>query len=662
MMDRTTEKIKFFRFELLSAAMLLIGIVAGGWDVVWFDSHIRFLWYLVAFLPVGLPVLREAFENMVHGKLCNEFTLMTLASAGAFYIGEFPEGVAVMLFYSVGEKLQDMASDNARDHIASLLDLRPDMTRVVRDGKEEEIRSEDVEIGDRIKIRVGERLSVDGTLLSEDADFNAAAITGESKPVLLHKGDEVMAGFIPLSDTVTVSAIRNFEHSALSRILTMVEEASDRKAPAELFIRKFARIYTPVVVCLSLLLVLSPWIYSILVPDFHYVFNDWLYRALVFLVVSCPCALVISIPLGYFGGIGAASTKGILFKGGSQLDAVTMIDAVAFDKTGTLTTGQFEVKEVIPDENAGYSRHDILRYVVAAEKSSNHPVAVALKKYAESSNLSLFKEETEFKTISGRGLKGIIDGKEVLVGNRQLLESNGVVVSQTVADIDELTILCSVNGRYTGCIVLEDKVKDGALHVAEELKSLGITELHLLSGDKRNIVSSLANRIGIHHAEGELLPEQKADYIDKLRMQKGHKVAFVGDGINDAPVLACSDIGIAMGAMGSDVAIETADIVIQDDNPMKVADAIRIGRKARNIVMENIIFSIGVKVAVMTLGAFGLTNLWMAVFADVGVSLLAILNALRLRLVIEREGNAVANCHHACANKSHHHHSGCCGH
>lgn len=661
-MDRTTEKIKFFRFELLSAAMLLVGIVAGGWDIVWFDSYIRFLWYLVAFLPVGLPVLREAFENMVHGELCNEFTLMTLASAGAFYIGEFPEGVAVMLFYSVGEKLQDMASDNARDHIASLLDLRPDMTRVVRDGKEEEIRSEDVKIGDRIKIRVGERLSVDGILLSEDADFNAAAITGESKPVLLHKGDEVMAGFIPLSDTVVVSAIRNFEHSALSRILTMVEEASDRKAPAELFIRKFARIYTPVVVCLSLLLVLSPWIYSILVPDFHYVFNDWLYRALVFLVVSCPCALVISIPLGYFGGIGAASTKGILFKGGSQLDAVTMINAVAFDKTGTLTTGQFEVKEVIPEENVGYSRHDILRYVVAAEKSSNHPVAVALKKYAESCNLSLFKEETEFKTISGRGLKGIIDGKEVLVGNRQLLESNGVVVSQTVADIDELTILCSVNGRYMGCIVLEDKVKDGALHVAEELKSLGITELHLLSGDKRNIVSSLANRIGIHHAEGELLPEQKADYIDKLRMQKGHKVAFVGDGINDAPVLACSDIGIAMGAMGSDVAIETADIVIQDDNPMKVADAIRIGRKTRNIVMENIIFSIGVKVIVMILGAFGLTNLWMAVFADVGVSLLAILNALRLRLVIEREGNAVANCHHACANKSHHHHSGCCGH
>ncbi|MCM1311300.1 MAG: cadmium-translocating P-type ATPase [Bacteroides sp.] len=654
-MKQKMEWIGVFRLELLSAVMLAVGMLAEHSGTEWFVGIVQLLWFVAAFFPVGFPVLREAVGNMRHGSFCNEFMLMTLAAVGAFYIGEYPEGVAVMLFYSVGEKLQDIATDSARSHIASLVDLRPDTTRVIRDGKEGKVRSEEVRVGDLINVRVGERLSVDGTLLSDSAAFNASAITGESTPVTLYKGDEVMAGFIPVTDMIQVKALRNFEHSALSRILTMVEEASERKAPAELFIRKFARVYTPAVVGLSVLLVLIPLIYSLFVPEYCYVLDDWLYRALVFLVVSCPCALVISIPLGYFGGIGAASTKGILFKGGSQLDMAARINAVAFDKTGTLTTGQFEVKCVMPAEAGEYSKEDILRDVVLAEKDSNHPIAVALKKYADECHMLLPADETDFKTVSGLGMTGILNGDAVLVGNRQLLENNGVKVPQEVVDIEELTVLCSVNGKYVGCVILEDSVKDGALHTVEELNSLGIRNLFLLSGDKRNIVARLANRIGIVHAEGDMLPDSKVDYVSQLKQRQGYTVAFVGDGINDAPVLACSDMGVAMGAMGSDVAIEAADIVIQDDNPVKIADAIEIGRKTRRIVTENILLSIGVKVVVIFLGALGLTSLWMAVFADVGVSLLAIFNALRLRFVIERKDTANGRHLHTHLHASHHH-------
>lgn len=650
-----------FRSEALSMTVLLVGIILGYSDAGWFDEGIRMLWYVAAFLPVGIPVVREALESLWHGKVCNEFMLMTLAAAGAFYIGEYPEAVAVMLFYAVGEKLQEMAANSARNHISALMDLRPDRTRVVREGREEEVRSEDVRLGDVVKVRAGERLSLDGTLLSDGAEFNAAAITGESKPVFLHKGDEVMAGLTPTADTVLVAVVRSFEHSALSRILKLVEEAADRKAPAELFIRKFARVYTPVVVGISVLVVLVPWLCSWMSGS-AFLFSDWLYRALVFLVVSCPCALVISIPLGYFGGIGAASTKGILFKGGCQLDTVTKVDAIAFDKTGTLTTGLFKVEGIMEDEGGRYTRDEILRYVALAELSSNHPIAKTVREYAEAHGMTLSPERAEMRNVAGMGLKGRIDGDEVLVGNRRLLEQEGIAVPEEIAGIEDLTILCGVNHAYAGCIVLEDTAKEGVADAVKELKSMGIENLYLLSGDKQNIVAKLAHHIGIGHVAGDLLPEQKADFMRRLKEHNRYVTAFVGDGINDAPVLATCDVGIAMGAMGSDVAIETADIVIQDDNIAKIAEAVNIGRKTRRIVTENIVFAIGVKVVVMVLGALGMTNLWVAVFADVGVSLLAILNALRLRLLVAHRdvaGQVHRHVHPNRNEKGGHHHCGC---
>lgn len=424
-----------------------------------------------------------------------------------------------------------------------------------------------------------------------------------------------------------IKVTRPFGQSALARILELVQNATERKAPAEQFIRKFARIYTPVVTMLAVLIVVLPWMWSLIDPEFMYLFNDWLYRGLVFLVISCPCALVISIPLGYFGGIGAASRQGILFKGGNYLDAITRINTVVLDKTGTVTKGVFEVQDIIPEE--GFSKEELLHAVAIVETQSNHPIAKAIVSSVPKERIP-FAQPVNVKEVAGQGLEAELDGKKILAGNMKLLETNGIAYPPEVADIPETTVLCAVDGKYAGYIVVADELKEDAKVAVEELRKAGIKDIVMLSGDKQAIVSKLAGELGIDRAYGDLLPEGKVQRFEELSINPGNKVSFVGDGINDAPVLAMSDVGIAMGGLGSDVAIETADVVIQTDQPVKIPMAIRIGKATRQIVIQNITMAFGVKLIVLILGAGGLATLWEAVFADVGVSLLAILNAIRI--------------------------------
>ena len=620
---------KKYTAEIISFVLLIGGMAlrAGGFGAFQ-DSWVQLIYFLVAFLPVGIPVLKEAWECVAGKEFFNEFTLMSLAAIGAFYIGEYPEGVAVMLFYAVGEKLQDGAVERARGHIRALLDVRPEMARVVRGGQVEEVAPDTVKPGDILEARVGERIPVDGTLLTPHATFDTAALTGESMPRLIEKDAEVLAGMIVADTVVRLRATRPASESALARILAMVEDASERKAPAELFIRKFARVYTPIVTLLAVLVVFLPYIYSLFCPGFNYVFDDWLYRGLVFLVISCPCALVVSIPLGYFGGIGAASRRGILFKGGNYLDAITRIDTVVFDKTGTLTQGRFEVSEVcaerLPDD-------ELLALVASMEQRSNHPIAQAIVRTAQTRKLPLhaFAREEE---LSGLGMRAIsTDGHVCLAGNSRLMKQEGVVYPDEVDAIEETVILCAIDGTFAGYLLLSDMVKDDSAEAVRSLKALNINNIQMLSGDKQGIVSKFARKLGIECAYGNLMPEGKVAHLKGLR-DRGCRTAFVGDGLNDAPVLALSDVGIAMGGLGSDAAIETADVIIQTDQPKKVATAIRLGRRTRQIVWQNIIFALTVKIVILALGALGMTNLWAAVFADVGVAMLAICNALRIQL------------------------------
>ena len=616
--------------EILSFVLLALGI--------WLRSHAtdlfpfqgaELLYFLIAFLPVGVPVVKEAWECICEKEFFNEFTLMVLASIGAFYIGEYPEGVAVMLFYSVGEKLQDRAVSRARGHIRSLLDVRPETARVVSaDGQTDERSPEAVRPGDTVEVRPGERVPLDGVLLTPHATFDTAALTGESMPRLIERDGEVLAGMIVTDTPARFRVSRPAGESALARILQLVEEASARKAPAELFIRRFARVYTPTVTLLAALVVLLPYIYSLFASGFTYVFDDWLYRGLVFLVISCPCALVVSIPLGYFGGIGAASRQGILFKGGNYLDAITRIDSVVFDKTGTLTKGEFEVSEI---HATTLSEEGLLELVASMEQHSNHPIAQAIVRTANERRLPLqtFPEEKE---MSGLGIRTTsANGHTYLAGNSRLLRQEGISYPETVDEMEETVILCTINGHYEGYLVLSDTVKADSAAAIQALKDLKIDNIQMLSGDKQGIVSKFAGQLGVRRAYGNLLPEGKVAHLKELK-DHGHRVAFVGDGMNDAPVLALSDVGIAMGGLGSDAAIETADVVIQTDQPGKVATALRIGRRTRQIIWQNITFALGIKIIILLLGVLGFANLWAAVFADVGVAMLAICNALRIQL------------------------------
>ena len=587
---------------------------------------VRFCWYLAAYFPVGLPVLREAWNGMRQRDFFTEYTLMSLAAIGAFYIGEYPEGVAVMLFYSIGEALQERAVERARRNIRALVDIRPEQANVLVEGKPVAMPAAQVVPGRTIEVLPGGRVPLDGVLLSEAAPFNTAALTGESTPRTIRKGEEVLAGMISSLQPVRIEVTRPYGESALSRILSMVEEAAARKAPAELFIRRFARIYTPVVTGLAVLIVALPGLWSLLHGGFAYSFDEWLSRALVFLVASCPCALVISIPLGYFSGIGVASKAGVLFKGGSYLDTIARVNTVVFDKTGTLTEGLFEVREVhvAPGVNSG----ELLGWVASAERTSTHPVARAVVQYAEREGVALLASEGAVE-IAGHGIRAEFDGKQLLVGNTRLMARFGVEYPSEVDAIPETIVVCALDGRYAGYLVIADKPKEDAARTVAELKSLGIEDIRILSGDREALVANLGRTLGVSEARGDLLPEGKMEILEALRGEPGKVTAFVGDGFNDAPALATRDVGVAMGVLGSDAAIETADVVIQSDQPSRLPAAIRIGRLTHRIVRQNILLAIGVKVVVLTLGALGIATMWEAVFADVGVTLLAVLNAVR---------------------------------
>ncbi len=615
-----------WQWQALSLAMLVAGIVASACEWTAFRRWVPAVWYLLAFLPVAVPVIREAWENLREKDVFNEFTLMLVASIGAFAIGEYPEAVAVMLFYSIGESLQDRAVDRARDNIKALVAVRPERAMIVEDDRIVERKPSEVGVGEIIEVKTGERVPLDGLLQGQRAAFDTSALTGESVPRTVESGGEVLAGMIASDRVVRLKVTRLESDSALSRIMRLVDDAAERKAPMELFIRKFARIYTPAVTLLAALIVTLPWVVS-LFGGFDYSFSDWLYRGLVFLVISCPCALVVSIPLGYFGGIGAASRLGILFKGGNYLDAMAKVKAVVLDKTGTLTKGVFQVVSIATD---GISDAALLQTIASAESGSNHPIAKAITEAARQRGIEPLVPTT-VEELAGYGLKAAVDGHQVLVGNLRLLEKEGIIYPDNLKTVVDTMVCCAVDGSYAGCLSLADVAKDDAAEAMSRLKSEGVEHLAVLSGDRSAIVSRFAKEVGIDEAFGDLLPADKVRKFEEFKAAHDGVVAYVGDGINDAPVLALSDVGIAMGGLGSDAAVETADVVIETDRPLRIADAVRVGKATRRIVKQNIVLALGVKIIVMLLGALGFANLWAAVFADVGVAMLAIANALRIR-------------------------------
>ena len=614
-------------FLILSFLLLVGGVILRYLQLpFWMIPGVEVLWFLLAFLPVGFPVMVEVWKSIRQKDIFNEFSLMLLATIGAFCIGEYPEGVAVMLFYSVGERVQHRAVDRARRNIRRLLDVRPEKALVLRQGKEQSVFPGEVEVGEMIMVKPGERIPLDGLLQEEYALFDTSALTGESLPRTINRGEEVLAGMIVSGQAIRLKVTKPYEQSALARILALVQDASERKAPAELFIRRFARIYTPVVFLLVLSIMLLPALVAAFHPGFDYFFKDWAYRGLVFLVISCPCALVISVPLGYFGGIGAASRKGILFKGGNYLDAITHVNTVVFDKTGTLTTGHFQVSSMEADT---VSSQRLLSILLTLEEKSTHPVAQAVTRYALQEGAGRIGV-THLQEYPGYGLEGVKEGKNVLVGNIRLLTDRGITVPAGISERVATVVVCAIAGKYAGHLLLSDTLKADAVEAIGRLKQLHIDNIQLLSGDKKEIVAIFAKTLGIRHARGGLLPEDKAAYLEKLNAEAGVSAAFVGDGMNDAPVLALSDVGIAMGGLGADAAIESADVVIQTDQPSKVATAISIGRATRRIVKQNIAGAIGVKSLILIAGACGFVTLWAAVFADVGVALLAVLNSVRI--------------------------------
>lgn len=607
---------------ILSAFLLILGLVLDATHVSWFaNTYVRYLWYIVAFIPVGKDVLQMALHSLWHREWMGEQVLMSVAAIGAFAIGELPEAVAVMLLYCIGEALQDKAVDKARDHIKAMLTLQTHAVRVLRNDEWVSEKPENVEIGDVVEVLPGEQLALDGCLITNEATLNMAAITGESVPVLVQSGKEVFAGSIATNAKLQVKVTRKADQSAIARIMNMVEEAAERKAPTDVFIRRFANKYTPIVLILALLTVLLPFVYSLISPQFNYEFSTWLHRAFIFLVISCPCALVISVPLTYFAGIGSAAKRGILFKGSNFIDALSEVDTVVFDKTGTLTTGSFKVKEW------SFDNPNHLKTVAIIEQNSTHPLAKAVANGVETGDYKV--EVDTLKELAGYGIEALIAGEKWLVGTTKLLEKHAIAVPSHLTSLASTLVVCAYNDEYVGHIVLEDELKDDTEHLVEALNAVGVHKTVVLSGDKQALVESIAQSIGIEEAHGNLLPEGKVAHLERLK-STANKVAFVGDGINDAPVLAVSDVGVAMGAMGSDVAIETADVVLQTDKPMLLVTAIALTKRIKSVVWQNVYLSIGIKVVVMLLGILGIANIWMAVFADTGVTLLAVLNASKL--------------------------------
>ena len=607
-------------WDLLLALFILIVLLTLEYAFkIKLPEIASFIINAIAYLLAGRKVLDLAFRKSKRGDIFNEFVLMSVATIGAFIIGEYEEGVAVMVFYQIGEWFQDAAVNNAKRSIKALLDIRPDEVTVIRNNAPLIADPSIVELNETIQVKPGEKVALDGELLSENASFNTAALTGESKPDTKYKGEAIFAGMINLNTVAEIKVKSLFKDSKLSKILEMVQDATARKSQTQLFISRFAKVYTPIVFFLAIAVCFVPYFF---VAD--YVFQTWFYRALVFLVISCPCALVVSIPLGYFGGIGLASRHGILFKGGNFLDVMTKINAVVMDKTGTLTKGVFKVQKVVANR---IDEKELIKLTAALEKNSTHPIAKAITDYAGDTTNGVKTEDVE--EISGHGLKGKVEGKNVLAGNIKLLKKYSISYPSDLETIVDTIVVVAVNNQYTGYITIADEIKEDAVQAIKDMHDLKIKTV-MLSGDKQSVVDEVAKQVNIDEAFGDLLPEGKVEKVQQLK-DAGKHIAFVGDGVNDAPVVALADAGIAMGGLGSDATIETADIVIQNDQPSKIVTAIKIGKITRSIVWQNITIAMVIKVIVLILGAGGIATLWEAVIADVGVALLAILNAVRIQ-------------------------------
>ena len=576
--------------------------------------------YVIAYIIVGYDIVLKAVRNIFKGKVFDENFLMTVATIGAFCIGEFPEAVAVMLFYQIGELFQSYAVDRSRKSVASLMDIRPDYANVYREDEIERVDPDEVNIGEIILVKPGEKIPLDGIVVDGESMLNTQALTGESVPRKVTVNDEVLSGCINNDRILKIKVSKEFEESTVSKILDLVENASSRKSKSENFISKFAKYYTPIVVIVSVALAVIP---PLVIKEA--LFSDWLYRALSFLVVSCPCALVISIPLSFFGGIGAASKIGVLIKGSNYLEALASAEIVVCDKTGTLTEGVFKVQKI---KAIGYSDDELLRYAAYAEGFSNHPISISLKQaYNKEINEKLV---TETQEISGKGVLAKVDGKMVLVGNEKIMKEYNIKFQKS--EETGTIVYVAINDEFAGTILIADKIKEDSYKAVKLFKNNNVKKVVMLTGDRDNISESIANELNLDEYHAELLPQDKVSWVEKLMTQKssGGKLIFVGDGINDAPVLALSDIGVAMGGLGSDAAIEAADVVIMTDEPSKIANSVQISKKTMRIVKQNIVFAIAVKIGVLILSAFGVSTMWEAVFADVGVSVLAIVNALRV--------------------------------
>lgn len=607
-MKKTTTKI-------IIAFILFIIALTINFPNEWINKVI----YIISYAIIGLEIVWRAIKNIIKGKVFDEHFLMTIATIGAFAIGEFPEAVAVMLFYQIGELFQSYAVNKSRKSIASLMDIRPDFANLKRNKQIIKVNPEEVKIGESIIVKPGEKIPLDGVIIEGSSMIDTSALTGESIPRQVKINEEVLSGCINQNGLLTIKVTKEFGESTVSKILDLVENASNKKSKSENFISKFAKYYTPIVVITAVILAfIPPFILKM------GTFTDWLYRALTFLVVSCPCALVMSIPLGFFGGIGGASKIGVLIKGSNYLEALSKTEIVVFDKTGTLTQGVFEVQKI---ETIETSKEELIKLTAHAESYSNHPIAISVKKaYGKEINNNIIEKIEE---ISGMGITAKIDGKDILVGNDKLMKEKEI--NYTKCNEIGTILYVAIQNKYSGYIVISDKIKQDSKKTIEELKKNNIKKTIMLTGDKKEVGEIVAKQLGIDAVYTELLPNEKVEKMEKLLQEKTTtgKLAFVGDGINDAPVLALSDIGIAMGGLGTDAAIEASDIVIMTDEPLKIVDAIKISKKTMRIVKQNIVFAISIKVAVLILSAFGLSTMWEAVFADVGVSVIAILNSLR---------------------------------
>ncbi len=610
-----TKKQKHSLYRIIAAAVLFI-----IFTLLKPEGFTRFILFMMPYLTVGLPVLKKAAVNILHGQVFDENFLMCLATIGAICIGEYPEAVFVMLFYQVGDLFESIAVGKSRNSISALMDICPEYVNVERDGKVEQIDPDEASVGDIIIIKPGEKVPLDGIITEGSSSLNTTALTGESMPMDVSAGDSVINGCININGLLKVKVTKEYSDSTVAKILELVENSAENKAHTENFITKFARYYTPIVVIFALILAFLPPVF--LGGDF----KDWMMRALNFLVVSCPCALVISIPLSYFSGIGCASRNGILIKGSNYMEAVTKADTVVFDKTGTLTKGSFFVTEIHP---VGMSEEELMEITAVAESFSDHPISLSLKKACKAQLDTGRVSDTE--ELSGRGVKAVVDGKIVFAGNARLMEEVGC----EYIDCDSFgtVIHTSVDGKYAGYIIISDKIKDDSKSAIAALKSAGIKNTVILSGDKKAVAKKIGEELGIDTVYSELLPSDKVEKLSEIIDKSLGSVIFVGDGINDAPSLSRADVGIAMGALGSDAAIEAADIVLMDDKPSKIPLTLKIAEKTKNIVRQNIIFAIAVKILVLILSALGMSNMWQAVFADVGVSVIAIINAMRAQKI-----------------------------